>query len=56
MLQNLLIDRFGMKTHHETREMQAYVLVAAKGGAKLKASAEAPAPDPDGRGLLCRAF
>jgi uncharacterized protein (TIGR03435 family) len=43
MLQNLLIDRFGMKVHHETKEMQAFALVAAKGGVKLKPSAEPPA-------------
>jgi uncharacterized protein (TIGR03435 family) len=51
MLQNLLSDRFGMKFHHETKEMQAYALTAAKGGVKLKPSADAPPPQPDGQGL-----
>ena len=51
MLQNLLSDRFGMKFHRETKEMQAYALTAAKGGVKLKPSADAPPPEPDGRGL-----
>jgi uncharacterized protein (TIGR03435 family) len=49
MLQNLLIDRFGMKVHHESKEMQAYALVAAKGGVKLKPSAETPV-NADGAG------
>ncbi len=52
MLQNLLIDRFGMKVHHETKEMQAFALMAARGGVKLKPSAEAPPPEADGKGLV----
>jgi uncharacterized protein (TIGR03435 family) len=36
-----------MKTHHETKEIQAYVLVEAKGGNKLK-----PSEAKDGRGVL----
>jgi uncharacterized protein (TIGR03435 family) len=43
MLQNLLADRFGMKVHHESKEMQAFALVPAKGGVKLRPSAEPPA-------------
>jgi uncharacterized protein (TIGR03435 family) len=35
MLRSLLEDRFKMKTHHETRDLPAYALVAAKGGLKL---------------------
>jgi uncharacterized protein (TIGR03435 family) len=35
MLQTLLEDRFKVKTHHETREVQAYALTLAKGGLKL---------------------
>jgi bla regulator protein blaR1 len=38
MLQPLLEDRFILKFHHETREMQVYVLEIAKGGSKLKPS------------------
>ena len=37
MLQALLSDRFQLKTHRETRELPVYVLVVAKGGAKLQA-------------------
>ena len=45
MLQNLLAERFQMKVHLEKKEMQAYALVAAKGGVKLKPSADAPPGD-----------
>jgi len=36
MLQTLLGERFKLKTHHETRDVNAYVLVEAKGGNKLQ--------------------
>jgi uncharacterized protein (TIGR03435 family) len=36
MLQALLADRFQLKLHRETKELQVYNLVAAKGGPKLK--------------------
>lgn len=35
-VQKLLIDRFQIQLHHEKREMQAFALVIAKGGPKLK--------------------
>jgi uncharacterized protein (TIGR03435 family) len=38
MLQALLAERFGLAVHRETREVAIYVLVAGKGGPKLKAS------------------
>jgi len=44
MLQALLLDRFQMKTHHETKDFPVYGLVIAKGGLKMK---ELP-PDPEG--------
>jgi uncharacterized protein (TIGR03435 family) len=40
----LLIDRFSLKYHHETRELQTYSLVVAKDGVKLKESAPDAAP------------
>jgi uncharacterized protein (TIGR03435 family) len=46
MFQTLLSERFKLKVHRETREMTAYELVVAKGGAKLKAA------DPDGEVTL----
>jgi uncharacterized protein (TIGR03435 family) len=39
MLVPVLQDRFGLKYHHETKDLQVYTLVAAKGGPKLKESA-----------------
>lgn len=39
MLQKLLAERFGFAFHGETREFNAYALVVAKGGPKLKPSA-----------------
>lgn len=38
MLVPLLIDRFGLKFHHEQRDLPTYKLVIAKGGPKLKES------------------
>jgi len=35
MLQTLLEDRFGLKTHTETRERPAYALMAPKGASKI---------------------
>lgn len=43
MLQSLLEDRFGLKLHHDTKELPLYELTVAKGGPKIKASAEDPA-------------
>lgn len=37
MVQALLADRFKLQTHRETKQLPIYVLVAAKGGAKLGA-------------------
>ncbi len=39
MLLPLIVDRFNMKYHHETRELTTYSLVVAKGGVKMKPSA-----------------
>src|ERR1039458_7851405 len=38
MLQNLLIDRFKITSHHEQREVTMYDLVVVKGGPKMKPS------------------
>jgi uncharacterized protein (TIGR03435 family) len=38
MLQGLLVERFHLAVHHETREFQVYDLEVAKGGPKMKAS------------------
>ena len=41
MMQGLLVDRFQLKSHRETRELPVYELTIAKSGFKLK---EVPAP------------
>ena len=46
MMQHLLADRFGMKTHWEPRTMSAYELVVAKGGAKLHVAKDEAAKEP----------
>ena len=44
MLQTLLVDRFQLKTHRETKELPLYALVIAKGGPKIrKADGDCPA-------------
>src|SRR5580692_6555691 len=51
MLNNLMIDRFGMKTHREQREITVYVLTAGKGKPKMTAAKDSdrahckPAPN-----------
>lgn len=54
-LQGLLEDRFQLKLHRETREMQTYALLPGKNGPKLQKSADEKAPGPQirmGRGQL----
>ena len=43
MMQDMLVERFQLKMHHEQKEMGMYDLVVAKGGPKLK-EADAVAP------------
>jgi uncharacterized protein (TIGR03435 family) len=45
MLLPVLEDRFGLKLHHETRELNVYTLVVAKGGSKLKTAQPEQAGD-----------
>jgi uncharacterized protein (TIGR03435 family) len=44
MLVPLLVERFNLKYHHETREVPGYALVVAKGGPKMKVSDILPPP------------
>jgi uncharacterized protein (TIGR03435 family) len=46
MLQNLLIDRFALKTHVETKEITGYALTVAKDGPKFKEAT--PDSEPQG--------
>ena len=38
MLQNLPADRFGLRFHHEKRELPVYAVTIVKGGPKIKAA------------------
>jgi uncharacterized protein (TIGR03435 family) len=42
MMQDLMADRFNLKTHWETREGPVYNLVVAKGGLKMRAGGAVP--------------
>lgn len=44
MLQALLADRFGLRIHHETREMPVYALLPAKNGLRLKLAPDGGPP------------
>jgi uncharacterized protein (TIGR03435 family) len=46
MLQNLLIERFGLKFHREQKQMPAYVLAIGRSGLKLKPSTDTPGQVP----------
>jgi uncharacterized protein (TIGR03435 family) len=48
MLQKLIAERFGMTLHRGSREMQAYDLVVAKNGPKMKESVERVNLDQEG--------
>jgi uncharacterized protein (TIGR03435 family) len=45
ILQSMLIDRFGLKVHYETKELPVFALVVTKGGPKFHAAAPDPPPD-----------
>lgn len=45
MLNHLLIDRFGLKTHREKREITVYVLTAGKGKPKMTAAKDTDRTD-----------
>jgi len=44
MLQNLLVERFQLQVHRETKEALVYFLMVAKGGPKLVPHADDPQP------------
>ena len=64
MLLNLLVERFSIKLHHETKELAGYGLSIVKGGLKMQEAAATAGPDitasesiktvqsPDGKPLL----
>jgi len=49
MLQALLVERFSLAIHHETKDENVYALIARKGGAKMEESRQnSDAPTPTG--------
>jgi uncharacterized protein (TIGR03435 family) len=46
MFQNMLADRFGLKVHRESKEVQGYELTVAKNGPKFKESTSEPPQGP----------
>lgn len=48
MLRTLLAERFQLRTHRETREVPAYILTVARGGAKLTPSKDGTCVDRSG--------
>jgi uncharacterized protein (TIGR03435 family) len=45
MMQTLLVERFHLKLHHETRDLPMYALTVAKSGFKLKEAVPDGSPD-----------
>jgi uncharacterized protein (TIGR03435 family) len=48
MLQTLLEERFQLRVHQETRDVNGYTLVLSKGGPKIKLNSDAICPPPCG--------
>jgi uncharacterized protein (TIGR03435 family) len=44
MFGQIVTERFGLKVHHETRELPVFALVVAKGGVKMTAAKPFPNP------------
>ncbi len=51
LIQDVLTQRFGLKFHHDNRELPVYVLTVAKGGPKMNVTANKPS---DPRNFLFR--
>jgi uncharacterized protein (TIGR03435 family) len=56
MMQQLIVDRFGLKFHNDQRELQAYAITVTKGGEKIKKEETAKLPIPGFGGLPQRGF
>jgi uncharacterized protein (TIGR03435 family) len=54
MIQQLLADRFKLKTHFETRQLPIYLLKVSKKGPKLSATTSASQIDADGVDCLAK--
>jgi uncharacterized protein (TIGR03435 family) len=56
MVRSLLEERFGLRTHAETRALPSYELVLAKNGSRLKPADPNACEPPGGAGVTCGAF
>jgi uncharacterized protein (TIGR03435 family) len=56
MVQQLIVDRFGLKFHNDKRELQAYAITIAKGGEKIKKEENSTLPLPGFGGIPQRGF
>lgn len=56
MMQQLIVDRFGLKFHDDKRELQAYAITVAKGGEKIKKEENESLPLPGFGGQPQRGF
>jgi uncharacterized protein (TIGR03435 family) len=56
MMQQLILDRFGLKFHNDKRELQAYAITVAKGGEKIKKEENVKLPLPGFGGMPQRGF
>jgi uncharacterized protein (TIGR03435 family) len=56
MMQQLIVDRFGLKFHNDKRELQAYAITVTKGGEKIKKEENSNLPLPSFGGMPQRGF
>ena len=50
MFQTLLVERFGLQVHRDSKDQPVYALVVGKGGVKMKESSPESAPPPPAAG------
>jgi uncharacterized protein (TIGR03435 family) len=56
MMQQLIVDRFGLKFHNDKRELPAYAVTIVKGGEKIKKEENVKLPLPGFGGMPQRGF
>jgi uncharacterized protein (TIGR03435 family) len=56
MLQKMLVDRYALTFHNDKRELTAYTITVAKGGAKIQKEENSPLPLPGFGGMPQRGF
>jgi uncharacterized protein (TIGR03435 family) len=56
MMQQLIVERFGLQFHNDKRELQAYSITVVKGGEKIKKEETVKLPLPGFGGMPQRGF